>query len=183
MDDTVQLPALREIPFFTTNQSKAGGGYGSRGLRHKPPLPPAAGRKKGVASGFFIHMQRRQSPPGPCFAPCTNNVAGGIIETAMCRLFGCVWRVWFSVCRRLVFPHHASALHFFIVPYIQIIPHSPTKSSGGIFLLFEAHLPWLIPQPHNGPEADVWRFRMRKLPCGIRCTAGRTCQSRSCCSA
>jgi len=43
---------------------------------------------------------------------CTKTEKGSIIGPAMRGEFRCVWRVWFSVCRRRVVVHLASALHF-----------------------------------------------------------------------
>ena len=71
------------IPFSQTKLWRAEGGT-CEGLQGPAGRLPAR-HKKGAVHGFFIHIQRLESPCPSPFSPCTKTETGGIIETAMCR--------------------------------------------------------------------------------------------------
>ena len=56
-----------------------------------PPIPGGVKHKKTLDTDS-VHIQRSEAQHRTyCGPPCTKSRTGGIIRTAMCRLFGCVW--------------------------------------------------------------------------------------------
>lgn len=122
---TIFQPASMPLSIKIFSQAKESGGRAETGCRRK------AQKKRRLR--ICIHKQRQLGPLRSLFSPCTKRQTGGIIRIAMCREFGCVWRDFFSVCRRQVVSAPASALHFFVPTskLYRFYSHSQVKMQSG----------------------------------------------------